>query len=188
MPYPGYMRKSRRKPALRGSLKKKKRRRRSTRHVAKSAAIITIAKGRIVMLLPKRLKSLNSRGGHWEEAGERRAWEEMIATASVITDGSVKGPAVGRRRLAIVRLAPSRRYLLDKTNLDACGKRLEDALVALGYLIDDDRFGVDGPFITQAVSADIYYWVVLTLADAPPYVDDVQVVNAAVLAASSLAP
>lgn len=139
------------------------------------------------MLLPKRLRSLNARGGHWVEAGERRAWEEMLASADIVTDGSMPVTAGGRRRLTMVRLAPSRRYLLDKTNLDGCGKRLEDALVALGYLIDDDRFGVDGPFITQAVSADIYYWVVLTLEETAPYIDDIQVVNAAVLAATTLA-
>lgn len=140
------------------------------------------------MLLPKRLKSLNARrGGHWEEHSERLAWEELIAKASVVSDGTVTRPATDRRRLAIVRLAPSRRYLLDKTNLDASGKRLEDALVALGYLVTDDRFGVDGPFITQALSADNCYWTVVTLAAAPPYVDDVVKWDAAVLAALSLA-
>lgn len=169
------------------SPKKTKRRGRSTRHVAKSDAVITIARGKVVMLLPKRLPSLNARGGHWEQAKERRDWEALIAGASVITDGSVTLPVDARRRLSIVRLCPTKRYLLDTTNLASCGKRLEDSLVALGYLMGDDRFGVDGPFITQGVSADCYYWAIVTISWAAGYVDNTPVVNAAEYAALAIA-
>lgn len=161
-----------------GLARPKKKRRASTLYQAKDAPTIRVVNGKVVMLLPRRLRGLNSRGGHWAEAGERKAWELMLTTAEFATDGSVVLPVTCRRRLEIIRLAPHRRYLLDKTNLDACGKRLEDALVALGYLVDDDRFGVDGPHITQGVSRDRCYWAVVTLLPAVPYVDETVTLDA----------
>lgn len=156
-------------------------------YISDKEPTITIANGRVVMMVPKPLKSLNKRGGFWAEHQERRAWEKIIKECGVVSDGSVTLPVSERRRLEVVRLAPSRRYLLDKTNLDACAKRLEDALVALGYLVNDDRFGVEGPFITQGVSSDKCYWALVTISAAQAYVDDIHILNPQDLAAEARA-
>lgn len=150
----------------------RKRRRRSTRYVPKSArATIQIKAGRIVMVLPRRLKSLNKRGGWRGEYSERMAWQKLLAEADVTDDGSLKRPVIGRMRLDVIRMAPSKRYLLDVTNLGASVKRLEDSLVEAGYLLNDDLKSVDGPFMSQAIATDKFYWTIVTLTEAPDYVD-----------------
>lgn len=118
------------------------------------------------MILPRRIRSYNKRGGHWADYSERQAWKKLIGTAEVTTDGSVKLPAVGRMKLEITRFAPQKRYILDVDNLAAGAKRLIDTLVEYGYLIDDDRAAIEGPFLSQKISSDKCYWAVVKITEA----------------------
>src|SRR4051794_18923411 len=70
-------------------------------YISTDRATITIAAGKIVMILPKPLKGLNKHGGSWKEFGERRAWEVLVGGITPVTDGSIGTPATGRRRLEI---------------------------------------------------------------------------------------
>jgi hypothetical protein len=155
----------------------RKRRGRSKRYQASSPASIAIKDGAIVMRLPRRLRSYNQRGGHWSEYSDRQAWAKLLREAVFTTDGSVSVPAVTRMRLDLIRLAPSKRYLLDKDNLSISGKRLTDALVEAGYLIDDDRKNLDGAYVAQGLSRDKCYWTIVQLKETQPYVDDVKTID-----------
>jgi hypothetical protein len=156
---------------------KKRRRGRSTKFQSKTPASIVIKGGVVTMRLPRRLRSYNQRGGHWSEFSDRQAWANLLATTTVTSDGSITLPVKTRMRLDLIRLAPSKRYLLDKDNLSVSGKRLTDALVKAGYLIDDDRTHLDGAYVVQGLSRDKKYWTLVQLKEAAAYVDNVQTVD-----------
>lgn len=129
------------------------------------------------MLLPRRLRSYNQRGGHWSEYSDRKGWLKLLSDATFPeNDGTYQLPVKGRVRLELQRLAPSKRYLLDKENLEISGKRLVDTLVELGYMIDDARKWCDGPWVTQGVSADKRYWTIVTLSPIAPFKEDPEIV------------
>lgn len=159
-----------RKSPASAAKKKRKGRGEATKHQAKGVGQISIRNGRIVMLLPRRLRSYNRRGGHWSEYRDRKAWQQVL-TESIRSadDGTFTLPTKKRMRLELLRLAPSKRYLLDKENLEVSGKRLVDTLVEYGYLVDDERRWCDGPWVTQGVSDDNCYWTIVTLSQAPAY-------------------
>lgn len=153
----------------------KKRRRASARHRSTVAGTITVGVGgRVVMVLPRRLKSPNSIKTHWAYRNDRAGWQKEVESA-VYSD--VGGHRVSiavmiadgiRMRLDVLRLAPSRRYLLDKDNADFCAKRLQDFLRQAQYFVDDNRMWLDGPYVTQGLSHDKCYWTVVTLTPEAP--------------------
>jgi hypothetical protein len=118
------------------------------------------------MVLPRRVRSPNKRGGHWAEYGERQAWRKLLLSADVTTDNSIALPVVGRMRLEITRLAPTKRYILDVDNMAASVKRLLDTLVECGFLLDDDRESIDGPYLSQKISQDACYWTIVKITEA----------------------
>jgi hypothetical protein len=133
-----------------------------------------VSKGRIVMMLPRRLRSPNQRGNWRSDHGERQAWALLIAKAESTVDfnetkvlygGSIK-PVNTRMKLEIMRLAPNQRYMMDEDNLAASTKRLQDSLKEAGYIVDDNRRWLEGPVVTQGVSDDKCYWVIVTLSEA----------------------
>lgn len=118
------------------------------------------------MVLPRRVRSYNKRGGHWAEYRERQAWAQMLSAALVVDDGSLPRPVIKRMTLRIIRLAPTKRYTLDGDNYSAGAKRLIDSLVKAGFLVDDDRRWVDGPVLEQQLAADKCYWTIVVLTEA----------------------
>lgn len=129
------------------------------------------------MVLPRRLCSPNTQKNHWAQKRERDAWERLIAESDVRSDGSVCLPVTQRMRLEIVRLIPNRRFLMDKDNRDWSGKRLQDSLVALRYLVDDNAKHLDGPYVSQGLSTDKHYWTVVMLRPADAYVEDIPILS-----------
>lgn len=118
------------------------------------------------MILPRRVRSYNKRGGHWADYGERQAWKKMLGAADITSDGTIKTPVTGRMRLELTRFAPTKRYLLDGDNFAAGAKRLIDTLVEFGYLLDDDRESIDGPYLYQKLADDKCYWTVVKITEA----------------------
>jgi hypothetical protein len=133
-----------------------------------------ISTGRIVMMLPRRLRSPNQRANWRTDHGERQAWAKLIAKAECPIDfaeakaayGASIKPVNTRMKLEILRLAPNQRYMMDEDNLSASTKRLQDSLKEAGYIVDDNRRWLEGPTVTQGVSDDKCYWVIITLSEA----------------------
>lgn len=151
----------------------RKKRRLKGKYKAKGPSSITIKNGRIVMLLPKRLRSPNQRANWRSDHGERKAWTKLIESAEASIDWNTireqfgsPVPVITRMRLEILRLAPNQRYMMDADNLAFCAKRLQDTLKEKGYIIDDNMRWLDGPYVTQAVSEDKCYWTIVTLSPA----------------------
>lgn len=140
---------------------KRKQRRFSHRHRAKAPAVITYHEDRrITFVLPRRLKTPNKTGGFWASHGERLAWERMLQGAEI--KGRVFLPT-WRQKMRVLRLTPSKRWLLDKDNLDFSCKRLQDAMKELKFIMDDNAKWLDGPHVTQGIASDKCYWAIVTL-------------------------
>ena len=146
-----------------------KKRKRVGRYQASGQGRIIIKEGRILLTLPRRLRSYNRRGGFWSEYRDRQMWAKLIDEAVVDTDHTIALPVTERMRLELIRMAPNKRYMLDKDNLEISGKRLVDSLVSKGYLVDDNRYWLDGPWLSQAISSDKCYWTLAKLTIAAPY-------------------
>jgi hypothetical protein len=126
-----------------------------------------VANGVITWTLPRKLQSLNKLRGWRARHGDTKGWEKEIDGATIVSNDMSLGPGSGRRlRLEVVRLAPNVRFKLDKVNLFGGIKGLEDALVRLGFLVDDSEIWEDGPWPSQAVSEDKKYWTVIKLLEA----------------------
>lgn len=123
-------------------------------------------------MLPRRLRSPNSAGGWRKQHSDRMGWEELIRATRVTSDGTLATPVINRMRLTIQRLAPSKRYLLDHDNLGFSAKRFCDALVATGYLVDDNSMWLDGPHLIQGISSDGCYWAIAILVPAEAFDHD----------------
>lgn len=143
-------------------------RRRSRRHLCRVPGEAVIANGAIIWKLPCRLRSLNSLKTGIARHSDTVRWEKYLANAQCISnDGSVhpkNGHGRKKLRLEVQRLTPSRRYILDQTNLQGGAKGLEDALMRLGLLVDDGPQWLEGPIATQALSTDGYYWTIIKLS------------------------
>lgn len=137
---------------------KSRRRSYSRRRRTEPGSIIT--KGsRIFMMLPGKLRSPNKLKSGLARHGDTKAWEARVQNARVVqTDSSVLLPVLGRAKLSVTRLVPTKACYLDRTNLAFCIKGLEDALVRLGYLYDDNVKWLDGPYVEQDLSPDREYW------------------------------
>lgn len=147
----------------------------------------TVARdGSIEFRIQKILRSPNEYlGMHWREKHrERKAWEAALTNAIVISQGvpaarALLGPGAAlrdcvgacrvRRRVEVIRLAPSRRnFVRDDDNLRFAVKPLLDALKRVGLIKDDRRQWIDLPVPTQDVSPDgcFWTWIALTAAEA----------------------
>lgn len=119
------------------------------------------------LLLPRKLVSPNRIKTGLARHGDTKAWETMLLKAHMVTDDqSLRFPARSKMRLEVWRLAPSKKYFLDRTNCAFSIKGLEDALVRLQYLRDDSLKYLDGPYVEQDVSADRKYWTIVRIRKA----------------------
>jgi hypothetical protein len=117
-------------------------------------------------MLPRKLRSLNTLCSRLARYGDTKAWEKQFADAELENSDHTIGPCSKQRlRLETTRLAPSKHFFLDKTNLAGGVKGLEDALVRLEYLVDDCEEWEDGPYVSQGVSEDGKYWTLVTLTE-----------------------
>lgn len=134
-------------------------RRRSLSRRRQEPGSIIFRDGKIFMMLPGKLRSPNKIKTGLARHGDTKAWEARILKAQTVqTDQTVKLPATRRARLDIERLVPNRACFLDQRNLDFSAKGLEDALVRLGYLVDDNHEWLDVKPMTQSISPDKLYW------------------------------
>lgn len=163
---PKSKRSARRKPRSSRVSTTPKRRRRSNMYKSSKAGTCVIKDGSITWTLPRRVKSLNVLCSRLSRYGDTQAWEKEIARATITSSDDSLGPCSKQRlRLSITRLAPSKAFFLDRTNLAGGVKGLEDTLVRLEYLVDDCEEWEDGPHVSQGVSDDGKYWTVVTLSE-----------------------
>lgn len=166
-----FVKKSRRTPRrkLKGKGERKPRRyRRSTRYKAFDKGTCVIRAGTITWTLPRKLRSLNVLCGRLARWGDTTAWEKQFVDAVVTeSDGSLGPCSKQRLKLSVHRLAPSKAFFLDRTNLAGGVKGLEDSLIRLEYLVDDCEEWEDGPHVSQGVSEDKKYWTIVTLEVLP---------------------
>lgn len=149
----------------RDAKKSPSRRRTSKRYASTGPSIAIIKGGAILWKIPRRLRSLNSLKTGIARYGDTKAWENHFLKAELKEDdGSFQIGQTARHKLEIQRLSPNRRYFLDSTNLHGAAKGLEDALVRLGYLVDDSEMWEDGPHVSQALSPDKRYWTIIKLS------------------------
>lgn len=93
------------------------------------------------------------------------AWQRCFEQAQIVESDHSLGPCSGERlRLDVVRLAPSKAFFLDRTNLSGGVKGLEDFLVRSEYLVDDCEEWEDGPYCSQEISEDKKYWAIIRLS------------------------
>lgn len=143
-----------------------RRRKRVTRFRSDEPGTCTIANGCITWKIPRKLPSLNRLRTWRARHGDTQAWERAFVTAEILANDLSLGPETCQRlRLEITRLAPSKDWLLDRTNLAGSVKGLEDALVRLRYLVDDSEAWEDGPYVQQGVSEDKKYWTIIRLLE-----------------------
>ncbi len=139
--------------------------RRSKLYRSSEPGTCVIRQGTITWRLPKKLLSLNRLRSWRARHGDTKSWEQHLAEAQILQNDLSIGPFTNRRlRLEVMRLAPTERFKLDKTNLFGAVKGLEDALVRLNYLTDDSERWEDGPYVSQGVSDDKKYWTIITLS------------------------
>ena len=163
-----FVKKSRRTPRrkLKGKGSRPRRYRRSNTYKATQLGSCTIAAGTMTWVLPRKLRSLNTLCSRLARYGDTKAWEKQFTEAELGASDHTLGPCSKQRlRLEIVRLAPSKHFFLDKTNLAGGVKGLEDALVRLEYLVDDCEEWEDGPYVSQDVSEDNKYWTIVKLSE-----------------------
>jgi hypothetical protein len=163
-----FVKKARRTPRrkLKGKGERKPRRyRRSTRYRASlGSGTCVIANGTITWTLPRKLRSLNVLCSRLARFGDTKAWEKQFTDAKLVASDHTLGPSSKQRlKLSVMRLAPSKAFFLDRTNLCGGVKGLEDALVRLEFLVDDAEEWEDGPHCSQGLSDDKKYWTVVTL-------------------------
>lgn len=163
----------------RAKAKKGKRRRKIS---AARASISTVpgtikAEGGIIEIrIPKKLRTLNALKGWRARYGDTKSWEQAIKDCRTLTDAVGAASIAGmmpllavRMRLEILRLAPTKRELLDTTNAAGSVKGLEDALKRLGYIVNDDLDWLDGPYVSQAIAPDRQFWAIIKLSKASSY-------------------
>ncbi len=132
--------------------------------------------GRIEFNIQRILRSPNTfLGMHWREKNrERKAWQVTFTNAIVDALGvpaaqallgpdsglhGAKGGCQAKRRLEVIRCAPSRRnFVRDDDNLTFALKPVLDALKHCGLLKDDRREWLERPTVTQDLSADKTFW------------------------------
>jgi hypothetical protein len=134
--------------------------------------------GRIEFRIQRPLKNANgrNRNPHWstKHAG-RQAWQTSLCNALVLSIGypaacqllvdesglaGARGTRVQtRRRIEIIRLAPSTRNFIKDSfdNLHSSAKELRDAIKHLGVIRDDSDKWTD-TVIDQALSSDGTWW------------------------------
>jgi hypothetical protein len=165
---PARHRPSRKAPHVKRSSKAAKRRKRK-RFRADGDGVCEIRDGVITWTLPRKLQSLNKLRGWRARYGDTKGWERELDGATIVFNDMSLGPGSGKRlRLEVVRLAPNAKFRLDKVNLFGGIKGLEDALVRLGFLVDDAEQWEDGPWPTQGVSSDKKYWTIVRLMSCQP--------------------
>ena len=165
-----FVKKSRKTPRrkVKGKGRTPRRYRRSTRYRAMQEGTCVISGGVITWTLPRKIRSLNVLRNKLAFWADGKAWESQFAKAKIMaTDGSLGPCSKQRLKLTVQRLAPSRAFFLDKTNLAGGIKGLEDVLVRLEYLVDDCEEWEDGPYVSQGISPDKKYWAVITLETLP---------------------
>lgn len=162
------MRQAKRAPRrkLKGKGKRPRRFRRSTRYKATEPGTCVIKNGSIVWTLPRKLKSLNVLCSRLARYGDTQAWQKEFEAARLTESDHTLGPCSKQRlRLAVHRLAPSKAFFLDRTNLAGGVKGLEDSLIRLEFLVDDCEEWEDGPHVSQGVSEDGKYWTIVTVSE-----------------------
>lgn len=133
-------------------------------------ATMVVQDGAIYFRLPRRLRSLNKLKTGIARYSDTQSWERLLEKARQSCDQNDLSIGPGedcRMRLEIQRLSPSRAYYLDTVNLMGGCKGLEDALVRLGYLVDDNVDWEDGPHVSQELSEDKRYWTIVRITRAP---------------------
>jgi hypothetical protein len=134
--------------------------------------------GRAEFRIQRQLKNYNSgnRLGHWStKHRSMKVWQTALCNAVVLALGMRKAQELlapesglmgakgircqGRRRIEIIRWAPSKRNFVKDTfeNLPNTAKELRDALKKTGLIYDDSTKWTDTT-ITQDVSNDGTYW------------------------------
>lgn len=143
---------------------RRRRSRRTNLYKSYEPAVATIESGVLEMLLPKKLVSPNRLKTGLARHGDTKAWEAMLRKVHLVADdGTLTFPTRKKMRLDVWRLAPSKKYFLDRTNAAFSVKGLEDALVRLGYLRDDSLKYLDGPYVEQDTSGDRKYWTLVKI-------------------------
>lgn len=143
----------------RAGIKTPAKRRAVRQTVSREVGTITIENGKIVLMIPGKLKSLNQLKSGLARYGDTKAWENRIKKArNDFDDGSVKLPIMSRARLEMSRLVPTRSSFLDQTNLEGSVKGFEDALKRLGYIFNDNHKWIDRPQVNQFLAPDRQYW------------------------------
>jgi hypothetical protein len=146
-----------------------RRRFRSTEPGSVSIEMTDQSKGALVFRIPKKVRSLNKLKTGIARHGDTVAWEAALrkvgrpattSDAERLVFADIVWPD-GKRRLEIERQAPTERYFLDQTNFAGGCKGLEDALVRLGYLVDDSLKWLDGPHLKQTVAPDRKFWTII---------------------------
>ena len=152
------------KPRRRSKVKTPTRRRTTRTSTRRESGTIRIRDGKIEMMIPGKIKSLNQLKNGLARYGDTKGWENRIKKARIaLDDESVCLPVMDRARLEITRLIPSRGCLLDQTNAEGGIKGLEDALKRLGYIFDDNHKWLDRPQVQQRVSDDRQYWALIQI-------------------------
>ncbi len=127
---------------------------------------VLIQDGTILWTLPRKLRSPNQIKTGLARYGDTKGWEAQFVAALVVgTDDSIGMGKQQRLKLEVVRRVPRKDFFLDRTNLAFSVKGLEDALVRLGYLVDDNEDWLDGPYVTQDVSDDKKYWTIVKISE-----------------------
>lgn|SRR6185369_8075592 len=142
--------------------------------------------GRIEFRIQRELKNYNAgnRNGHWRQKHRSmRVWQTALSNAVVTSLGharacellcpdsglfGAKGTRVTeRRRIEIIRFAPSRRRFVKDTfeNLPWCAKELRDAIKHTGLIFDDSETWTE-TVIDQDLSPDGTWWTWVAI-DAP---------------------
>jgi hypothetical protein len=151
------------KGKFRGKAKNPYRRKRTTRrtNARREPGTVEIQDGKITLLLPGKLKSLNTLKNGLARYGDTKTWEARIRAAKLVKDDeSVRLPLTSRARLEISRLHPNKSCILDFVNLEGGTKGLEDALKRCGYIVDDNYKWLDRVPSKQLQSFDKQYWAV----------------------------
>lgn len=141
---------------------------RSKRQCRKETPSQRILCGYAIWVLPRKLKSLNQLKGWRARYGDTQAWEKLLHNVQTTDDDGSFIPPIShptKRTLVVERLVPNKSCLLDRTNLAGAVKGLEDALVRMGYLVDDNPAWIDGPHVSQRVSTDKRYWTLVMLSN-----------------------
>lgn len=147
---PPFLKQSRKTPYRR---KYKRWNRRSKLYRSSEPGTCLIQRGTITWRLPRKYLSLNVMRARMSRFWDTKHWERDLEAAECGQDDKTLGKGSGKRlRLEVVRISPQK---LDRTNLAGGSvKGIEDALVRLGYLVDDSERWLQGPFLSQEIGPE----------------------------------